>query len=203
MPHSDKPTNGSQDGFREAIARWRLDLRTEVKKSSSLPTAMFDACDPMLETRLAETARSMLERLQAQEAAAAGASQGAEKRLERVTPADLKKLPAQIAAMQPAPLDLEAGLLPEYLGILADTCSHATGAPLEGAARLLARDFGLSTTNDLQALTELLGRELREAPEMFVKAASYTDDQLALACQRVAAALAIHVTNLPAPEATP
>lgn len=202
MPHPDKPTNASQDGFREAIARWRLDLRTEVKKSSSLPTAMFDACDPMLETRLAETARSMLERLQGQEAAPTD-SQGAEKRLERVTPADLRKLPAQIAAMQPAPLDLEAGLLTEYLGILADTCCHATGTPLEGAARLLARDFGLSATNDAQALTELLGRELREAPEMFAKAPAYSDDQLALACQRVAAALAIHVVNPTAPEVMP
>ena len=50
--------------FGEAVAQWHLALRTEVKKSSALPTAMFDACDPMVETRLVETAESMLACLQ-------------------------------------------------------------------------------------------------------------------------------------------
>jgi len=182
-----------RDDFREALARWRLDLRTEVKKSSSLPTAMFDACDPMLETRLAETARAMLARLQGTEPPTDNATGApAEKRLEKVTIADLQKLPGQIAATGAGPVDLEEGLFAEYLAILVDTCCNATGAPQQGAAHLLARDFELSATTDLDTLNELLARQVRETPERFSKAAAWTDEELLLACRRVAAALVLH-----------
>lgn len=194
MPQRGKHVPGTDEGFRQAIAQWRLDLRTEVKKSSSLPTAMFDACDPMLETRLAETAQTILSRLHGPAIQDVSADAAAvEKRLEQVTSADLRRLPRQIAEVSPAALDLEAGLLPEYLGILTDTCCNATGSAQLGAATLLDRDFRLSATTDMATLSELLARQVRETPEQFAKAASYTDDALALACQRVAAALALHV----------
>lgn len=190
-----RPEDQDRDHFREALARWRLDLRTEVKKSSSLPTAMFDACDPMLETRLAETARAMLARLQGTEPPTDTATgPPVEKRLEKVTLGDLQKLPNQIAATGTGPVDLEEGLFAEYLAILVDTCCNATGASQQGAAHLLARDFELSATTDIDTLNELLARQVRETPERFAKAAAWTDDELATACQRVAAALVLHTT---------
>ena len=54
MGAGGRELKGANDGFREAVAQWRLNLRTEVKKSSSRPSAMFDASDPMPETGLAE-----------------------------------------------------------------------------------------------------------------------------------------------------
>jgi hypothetical protein len=194
MPQSGKAPGEPADDFRDAIAEWRLGLRTEVKKTSSLPSAMFDACDPMLETRLAESAQAMLAKLQPLAPSADTVDTAlVAKRLEKVTPDDMRRLPQRIAEMQVAPVDLESGLLPEYLGILADTCCHATGLAQLGAARLLERDFGLSPSTDLDTLTEMLARQVRESPELFAKAACYRDEDLALACQRVAAALVVHL----------
>ncbi len=191
---SGKTKGGGAANFREAIARWRLDLRTEVKRTSSLPTAMFDACDPMLETRLAETAQAMLARLQgtAPPATATDAAM-VEKRLERVTGTDMAKLPRQIAAMADEQLDLEEGLAAEYLGILADACAHASGTAHLGAAHLLARDFALGPDTDIAVLTELLAREVRKAPERFAKAKACTEEAVHLACTRVAEALGRHL----------
>ncbi|MGK0300930.1 MAG: hypothetical protein ACI89X_001804 [Planctomycetota bacterium] len=56
--------------FREAISQWQLAARTEVKRSSSLPSSMFDACDPMLEARLAESVEAMMHCLHEPNAAA-------------------------------------------------------------------------------------------------------------------------------------
>ena len=44
-----------QDGdrFPETVAQWRLQLRTEVKNSSALPTSVFHARDAQLEAMLA------------------------------------------------------------------------------------------------------------------------------------------------------
>lgn len=192
MPRRDGPPGGGGDNFHEALAQWRLGLRTEVKKTSSLPSAMFDACDPMLEARLAETARAMLARLHGAAPVVEGSEQVVvQKRLERVTPDDLKQLPAQFAAIADAPVDLESGLVTEYLAVLADTCCHATGLVQQGAAHLLQRDFGLSPTNDADALLELLGKQVREDPRAVAGGTACTDERLLSACHRVAAALAL------------
>ncbi|MEO6597645.1 MAG: hypothetical protein ABIP94_23115 [Planctomycetota bacterium] len=181
------------EGFREAVAQWRLTLRTEVKRASSLPTAMFDACDPMLETRLAETAESMLTRLQQPVAEVRAAEDpNAEKRIERVAPNELKALPLRIAG--PAVhLALDADLAAEYLGILTDMCCVATGNPQAGAVHLLQRDFGLSHTTDLAQLTRLLAQRVQSAATAAPDTTA--DDALTEVCQRVATALVLHLRD--------
>lgn len=201
MPgRASDPTPPAGQSFREAIASWRLALRTEVKKSSALPTAMFDACDPMLETRLAETAEAMLARLQEPDPALADQNApGGEQRLEVIQAAELRRLPRQIAAVEPGPLDLQAGLAAEYLAILADACCTSTGPQQRHAVQRLCQDFGVSPDSDLDALTQLLAVQAGEAATTEPHAASELD--LATTCRRVAAAVLLH--SLPAPAAAP
>jgi hypothetical protein len=189
---------GASDGFREAVAQWRLSVRTEVKKSSSLPSAMFDACDPMLETRLAESAEAMLTSLQEPADHLRDPGDAVEKRLEQVTVEELRQLPARIAAVDVVPLDLRTGLLAEYLGILTDTACVANGPAQHGAVQLLQRDFALGADADPAALADLLGQQVQDSMASCVDVPEATTEQLAVACQRLAAALVLH-----APDGTP
>ena len=195
MPDRDKKEpRAATDGFRETVAQWRLQLHTEVKRSSSLPTAMFDACDPMLETRLAETAKAMLACLQEPTGAPDEAPvDGPAKRLEQVAPGELRQLPGRIAAVATLPVDLEAGLLPEYLGILTDTCCLATGTAQNGAVQLLCRDFGLTAASDPGQLMDLLMRQVAESLAGCPGANEASAQALASACQRLTAALLLHL----------
>ncbi|MBX3461813.1 MAG: hypothetical protein KF830_01465 [Planctomycetes bacterium] len=182
------PTNHSE-GFRAALAQWRLSLRTEVKKASSLPTAMFDACDPMLETRLADSAEAMLACLQQPADHLRDRSPAAELRLETVTLAELAALPRHVAAVDVGPLDLRTGLQAEYLGILTDAACTATGPARHGAVQLLQRDFALDAQTDAAALSAVLVRAVRDLPADAMT--EPTAALLATACQRLAAALAL------------
>jgi hypothetical protein len=192
MAAGGKQQKGASDGFREAVAQWRLNVRTEVKKSSSLPSAMFDACDPMLETRLAESAEAMLACLQEPENHLRDPGDSVDKRLEQVSAQELRQLPAQVAAIQVVPLDLRTGLLAEYLGILTDSACVANGPAQHGAVQLLQRDFGLSAGADVAGLAELLTRQVQDSLAHCEAAGEATAEQLAVACQRLAAALALH-----------
>lgn len=177
--------------FREAIASWRLRLHTEVKKSSSLPTAMFDACDPMLETRLAETAEALLTHLEEPDAAlAADDEPNGEQRLEVVGDDELRSLPRTIAAIAPRPLALDDDLAAEHLGVLVDICCAATGPLQQRAVQRLCQDFGVDAGTDLDALTRRLGRQVPAAAA--ADASPGSDDDLAATCRRLAAAVALH-----------
>lgn len=169
--------------FGEAVAQWRLALRTEVKRASSLPTSMFDACDPMLETRLAESAEAMLTLLHEPDQALAQTQEQGEKRLEQVAGSELAALPNRIrAGGSPAPTSVDDGLDVEYLGILTDTCTTADGEARSGAAALLVRDFGIAPDTDLDRAT----RELASAMQGAVRSETLDD-----VCRRVAAAVAL------------
>jgi hypothetical protein len=191
MPASGRPPWGASEGYREALAQWRLDLRTEIKKSSSLPSAMFDACDPMLETRLAESAEAMLACLQEPADHLRDRGDTTEKRLEHVATADLRRLPAQIGAVEPVPLDLRTGLLAEYLGILTDTACVGSGPAQHGALQLLQRDFALAADADAAAVHDLLGQQVQDSLAGCASVQAPTAEQFAAACQRLAAALAL------------
>ena len=81
--------------YQEAISQWQLAARTEVKKFSSLPSAMFDTCDPMLEACLADPAERMMHRLHEPETQALAESaqiQQIELRVEKVTSEELRDL---------------------------------------------------------------------------------------------------------------
>lgn len=171
--------------FGEAVAQWRLALRTEVKRASSLPTSMFDACDPMLETRLAETTEAMLALLHEPDQAIAQPAESGEKRLEQVAAAELAALPNRIhgtGVAAAAQLDVDDGLDAEYLGILTDTCTTAEGQARAGATSLLVRDFGIAPDIDLDRAT----RELAESMLGGLRAES-----IEAVCRRVAAAVAL------------
>jgi len=188
----DKPPDVPAYG--EAVAQWRLQLRTEVKRASSLPTSMFDACDPMLETRLAETTEAMLARLHEPDAAVASPQKDGEKRLEQVADDELARLPGRLGDGRDArPIGLDDDLVAEYLGVLTDTCTTATGAARHGALQLLVRDFGIEPTADLASSARHIATALQETstPEL---------DQV---CARIAAAIAVALQQQEQPPAEP
>lgn len=187
MPGSDA-TARAGTSFHEAIAQWRLQVRTEVKKASALPTAMFDACDPMLETRLCESVEAMLGQLQEPPAHVAEAP--GEQRLETIREAELKALPAQLVGDEVAGEDLGAGTAAEYLAVLADTCCTATGHAQQQAVRRLVQDFGADPDQDFTALLRLLLGEVDAATAP--SADSGTADDLAVVCRQLTAAIALH-----------
>jgi hypothetical protein len=124
--------------FPEAVAQWRLALRTEVKRTSSLPSSMFDACDPMLEMRLAESTEAMLACLHEPSAPVIrDAAGGGEKRVEKVTVDELRTLPQRLAGTEDVDTDLDAGLGNEALAVLADACCSGHEIAAAGAAHML------------------------------------------------------------------
>lgn len=176
--------------FREAIANWRLQLHTEVKKASALPTAMLDACDPMLETRLAETAETMLARLQEPDPSIADRTADGEPRLEVVTPEELRQLPGRIGTVDDQPLVLPDGVGAEYLGILVDACCTAPEPQQQDAVRRICQDFGVDRAGDLGELTQLLAQQA--AATLAGEPTASGEQDLAAVCRRVVAAVAVH-----------
>jgi hypothetical protein len=151
-----------REHFQEAIAHWQLRLQTEVKKASSLPTAMFDACDPMLEAKLAEATEGIFTWLLNQCPPAGDRLPEEDKRLEQVSTAELAQLAAMLA-QQPATDEpvLDDGQQAEYLGILADACSTGDPVVQAHAARHLQRDFPLARTDAEHDLAAALFEQVR------------------------------------------
>jgi hypothetical protein len=187
--------------FREAIASWRLTLHTEVKRASSLPTAMFDACDPMLETRLAETAEAMLAQLHEPDPSLGEGNGPGEQRLEVVTPEELQQLPQRIRGDTIGPLDLAFGISAEYLGVLTDACCSASGIAQQRAAQRLSEDFDVRPNSDLEQLTQELSTHVHEV--LGAGANTTVDQDIEATCRRIAAAVTLHnnlhPNNLPNP----
>ncbi len=185
---SQKRHKQAVPSYPEAVAQWRLDLRTEVKRASALPSSVFSACDPMIESLLAETAESMLALLQEPSPQAAFTPpEGEDKRLETVTGDELRALPARIAAGGPTDVHLDAGLTGEYLAVLTDACGSGHETAARGASILLHRDFGIrgndGCLDETAALQELLDK---------VIGGNGDAAQLAEICQRLSAAVIAH-----------
>jgi hypothetical protein len=144
--------------FREAISQWQLAARTEIKRASSLPSSMFDANDPMLEARLAETVAKMMRLLHrpSDEALSPGpAAPPMDIRVESVDPKELRSLPGQICS-ELASADLEDNVASEYFNMLIDTCTTGEEAVKRSARELLSEDFDVDCEQSLEAATATL-----------------------------------------------
>ena len=129
---------------------------------------MFDACDPMLEARLAESVEAMMHCLHQPattaaeaESAAKGPADPKQMRVETVNPDELRQLPRLVSSTCEE-LDLESGVSGEYLSVLVDTCTTGD-EPTQAAARaLLRQDFAVEANADLQVATDALFHCLQE-----------------------------------------
>jgi hypothetical protein len=190
---SDKARKARRgENFEEAIARWQLQLQTEVKRASALPSAMFDACDPMLEAKLAESTEGIFAWLLKQ-APPTGQTPLAPEDLpiEYVGPAELVALMRRFAEPVPEPPpDLRSGIESEELGILADACCNGDETVREHAAFRLCCRYGVEgndTSNLLGSLqTELEHLDGSEQPN--------TDPLFAQTCKQIAAAALRSIT---------
>ena len=178
--------------FGETVAQWRLTMRTEVKKASALPTAMFDACDPMLETRLVETAESMLACLQEPAPSVAEQPTG-EQRIEQVSSAELRLLPRLMQRVDAGPLSLDDGLQAEYFAVLIDTWSQPEGRSRATAARRLTRDFAPGTPDALDDAAA----ELWQCTQAALAGDADADARLHDVCKRIAAGAIVQQAQRP------
>lgn len=159
---------------------------------------MFDACDPMLETRLAETAESMLAQLQEPDPSLTNNQDEGEQRLEVVTTEELRRLPQRIREMTPGPLDLTEGISAEYLGVLTDACCSASGTAQQRAVQRLADDFEVRPQSDLELLAHELSHHVQAVLDAGANAAP--DQDLEATCRRIAAAVTLHGNANRSPE---
>lgn len=137
------------ESFPEAVAQWRLTLRTEVKNTSSLPTSVFHARDATLEALLAASTETMLARLQTPErATGTGAGFGAGQRLERIEVAELRSLPTVLRAGGAGTPRVDDHARTEALGVLVDAALGPDTAAAATAAELLRQRFAVGATGD-------------------------------------------------------
>ncbi len=127
--------------FEAAIARHRLDLQTQLKRSTSLPSAMFDANDAMLEARLCAATEGIFQKLLEWDAPRALPTDG-EQRLEKVHAHELTALlmaalHGEFAKSETPRLDEQSAT--EFAGILAEAAARSVGKPQQRAQELLAK----------------------------------------------------------------
>jgi len=183
MPGRPRHNQLDASAFREAICQWQLAARTEVRRSSSLPSSMFDACDPMLEAQLAESVEALLARLhEAPRDIAIDSLAEQEQRTERVTPDELRALPRLIAGHEHAP-DLHDGLVAEVLTLLVDASVHGNTVARRNAMSLLRRDYDVDVGADVATTTA----SLQQCLMRFAGGSAANGDELAEVCRRVAA----------------
>ena len=163
---------------------------------------MFDACDPTLEARLAESVEAMMHCLHQPEAEALAknkSSEHIEMRVETVMPEELAKLPQQIHGEEPE-IDLESGVSAEYLSLLIDACTTGDDATQEASRALLQQDFAVATNSNLQEATKGLVQCLQELDEnKHEDAEQATHGRLIELCSAIAASVIIesHTANHP------
>jgi hypothetical protein len=187
MPGGDGSKGTADEGFHKPLAGWHLGLCAEVARTSSLPTGMFDASDPMLEMQLADSAEVMFASMP--EAPGVDGAQKSRLRLEQVSADELRSLPSRVSMACPSGLDLRSGMFVEYLGILADTASSGPELSRDGVAHLLERDFGLGADAEAPALASAVAEQVRETLAAGC-ATPATDEALNAACRALAAAIA-------------
>ncbi|MSR38386.1 MAG: hypothetical protein EXS02_06065 [Planctomycetes bacterium] len=172
--------------FRSVIADWQLRLQTELKQASSLPTAMFDASDPMLEARLAESTEGLFRLLQDQPMPSLAPRNGADRSLELVTQEELSALLAAAARA-----DFGTGAFPrldenrdeEFYAILGDTCLRGPATQQQRARAVLQQQSG-ATGSELGALATAISQRIVQSQQL-----STIDDKALLAlCHLIAVA---------------
>ena len=159
-----RETSKHSDGesFEEAIARYQLQLQSELKKTSSLPTAMFDASDEMIETQLCQATESILRCLLEFQRPDDADPEHEAMTLENVDPREVLELLAATATApaedEPAP-DLDAGRTSEFTAVLADICIRSRGPAGRRAGQQLC-DLLPGDDQDAGLLLEQLNRHL-------------------------------------------
>ncbi|MBM3963144.1 MAG: hypothetical protein FJ306_14780 [Planctomycetes bacterium] len=184
------------ESFPEAVAQWRLTLRTEVKTTSSLPTSVFHARDATLEAMLAASTEAMLARLQTPSRAAnARAAVSPGQRLERIGVAELQALPTLLRAGGDRPPRIDDHARTEAIGVLADAALGADEAAAATAAGLLQECFGIGAGGDRDADAAQLRRYLSAA----LPADAAGGQALAAIARAVVDAVAARTAANPAP----
>ncbi len=181
------------DRFPETVAQWRLQLRTEVKNSSALPTSVFHARDAQLEAMLAAATEAMLARLQvpAPDVRTTPAG-GVEQRLEAVPAAELRALPARLAGDGPTPrLDDRAAV--EAFAVLTDAALGPDPVAATTAIALLRDRLGATTAADV----EVTAAQLRQCLLAGMAADPAVAEAVAAIARRVAGAIASAPTTCP------
>jgi len=194
---ADRPNSPDDPtAFREAISDWQLAARTEVKKASSLPSSVFDAADPMVEARLAETVDAMMQLLHRPSADALrkhASGEHLEQRAEQVAEAELRELPTKIPRGREDD-DLEDGVSPEYLHVLIDACTSGEPESRRTARELLAQDFAVPADADLNQIARALSERLR-GPDGALGRDDEELNQLDELCRTIAATVVINTTD--------
>lgn len=203
-PRSEGPSNGGPRNdntreYKEAISQWQLAARTEVKKSSSLPSSMFDTRDPMLEACLADSVATLMHCLHEPEAAALAESTNhqTDLRVETVTPEELQKLPRSVRTDHNH-LDLESGISAEYLSLLIDTCTTGDDATKEAARDLLLRDFAVEAKADLHDATQAVFECLKKV----MATDEEGQERIAELCSAIAASVVVDESMVTGAETT-
>lgn len=187
LDHKNRDKDGEH--FETAIARYQLDVQTQLKRSTSLPSAMFDAADPMLEARLCEATEGIFQQLLEYDVANQGGAAG-EQRLETVSRDELARtLQAAVAgdfADAEVP-SLTEHAQEEFLALLAEAVARSTGAPQQHAAKLLWAQ-GHGAEQEMELLMHAFAERLGHVDET---GDASPDDEARLGelCQRVAAAV--------------
>jgi hypothetical protein len=191
------PAASAPPHFPEAVAQWRLALRTEVKSTSSLPSSVFHARDSMLESLLAETTEGMLTRLlePGPDVARASAGPGEERAVESVTADELRTLPRRLGGLEQFRVDVDDHLVAEGLAVLTDACTTGSAAVAAAAAEVLRRQFGATADADPAALALQLARGVQAASADRPGA----EAELASLCQRLVTILAAQPGHPPHP----
>jgi len=180
--------NNDTREYKEAISQWQLAARTEVKKSSSLPSSMFDTRDPMLEACLADSVDRMMHCLHEPETTKVDQADPRESdlRVEKVTQEELQQLPRSFSTAHDH-LDLEAGMSAEYLSLLIDTCTTGD-EPTQAAAReLLQRDFSVAAKSALHDATQAVFACLQKVANTEAEA----HERMAELCSAIAASVIV------------
>jgi len=197
------PRRTDAEHFEAAIARHRLDLQTQLKRSTSLPSAMFDASDPMLEARLCAATEGIFQKLLEWDAPRALPT-GGEQRLEKIGKHELVgvlmaalhgEFDGQSGGANAPRLDEHKD--EEFFAILAEAAARSTGKAQERAQSLLAAQHAhdAATIDDAaRALADALTATLRGTCDTSVDGDgdAMDEDSLALQqlCERVAASVA-------------
>lgn len=195
--------------FEAAIARHRLDLQTQLKRSTALPSAMFDATDAMLEAQLCAATEGIFQQLLEWDAPQALPTDG-EQRLEKVSKHELTGL--LVAALhgefegEEPKLDEHAAA--EFAAILAEAAARSVGKAQQRSQQLLARQNAAdaATMDDAaRAIADGLAAILRRGdgtmPDGDGDAVTEQETALRNLCERIADAAARSVaTNVSRPE---
>jgi hypothetical protein len=150
--------NQDGDRFPETVAQWRLQLRTELKNSSALPTSVFHARDAQLEALLAAATEAMLARLQVPTDAVRKAAPAAGgQRLEAVPADELRQLPTRLSGDGPTPC-LRDHAAAEAFGVLVDAALGPDPRAAQTAATLLRERLRLGHDGDLDVAAAQLAQ---------------------------------------------